>query len=189
MTNKELTNNQRVTLEAAARSANLAAWPLPRKLGLSAGSAAVVVRGLLQKGLLEKRLALGSDPIWKEQDGERFALVITKAGLAACGIHAADGPGQKGSAAPDTAAVAGVSVDEGRRPRAGTKLAILIALLESETGATLEQMVAATGWQPHSVRGVMSGLLAKKLALKIISEKIDGRRVYKAIAGSRTEPS
>ena len=72
-----------------------------------------------------------------------------------------------------------VSHDEPRRPRAGTKLAVLVGLLEREGGATIEEMAAATGWKTHSVRGVMSATLAREFGLEITSEKEVGRgRVY-----------
>ena len=46
-------------------------------------------------------------------------------------------------------------------------------------GATLDEIVAATGWLSHTARGAMSGALKKKLGLTITSEKVDGRgRVY-----------
>ncbi len=52
-------------------------------------------------------------------------------------------------------------------------------MLRAEGGATIEEIVAATGWQPHTVRGAMAGALKKKLGLKVTSEKVEGRgRVY-----------
>jgi len=50
-----------------------------------------------------------------------------------------------------------------------TKQAQLIALLRSEQGAEMAQLCAATGWQAHSVRGVISGVLRKKLGLSVRS--------------------
>jgi Protein of unknown function (DUF3489) len=52
-------------------------------------------------------------------------------------------------------------------PRAGTKQAHMIELLKRPEGATVEQIVAATGWQHHTIRGAISGALKKKLGLKI----------------------
>ena len=50
-------------------------------------------------------------------------------------------------------------------------------------GATIDEMVAATGWQSHTVRGAMAGALKKRLGLSIASDKVEGRgRVYR-IAG------
>ncbi len=61
----------------------------------------------------------------------------------------------------------------------GTKQAILIGLLQRRGGATIAQMTAKTGWQPHSVRGAISGTLKKKLGLAVTSNKVEGRdRVY-----------
>ena len=52
-------------------------------------------------------------------------------------------------------------------------------MLRAEGGATIDEIVEATGWQAHTVRGAMSGALKKKLGLTITSEKVDGRgRVY-----------
>ncbi len=66
------------------------------------------------------------------------------------------------------------------KPRAGTKQTQLIALLETPRGASLDELVAATGWQARSVRGAISGTLKKKLGLAAVSEKTENRgRVYR----------
>jgi hypothetical protein len=57
--------------------------------------------------------------------------------------------------------------------RGGSKTAIVLELLGRPEGATLQQLVEATGWQPHSVRGFLSGTLAKKLGHKITRAKRD----------------
>ncbi len=64
------------------------------------------------------------------------------------------------------------------------KLGILVALLRHPDGATLPAMMAATGWQAHSVRGAMAGAIRKKLNLTIISEKPGTTRIWR-IAGDR----
>lgn len=60
-----------------------------------------------------------------------------------------------------------------------TKLAALIGLLSTPAGATLAQMTSLTGWQEHSVRGVMSGMIKKKLGRSIVSKKVGDERVYR----------
>lgn len=56
-------------------------------------------------------------------------------------------------------------------------------MLRAEGGATIDEIVAALEWQAHTVRGVLSGALKKKLGLTITSEKVAGRgRVYKLSA-------
>jgi len=60
-----------------------------------------------------------------------------------------------------------------------TKQARLIALLKQAPGASLADLTAATGWQAHSVRGAISGVLRKRLQLPVISETVDGTRRYR----------
>jgi Protein of unknown function (DUF3489) len=63
-----------------------------------------------------------------------------------------------------------------------SKTARVIALLRQPAGASLKAIMRATGWQPHSVRGFISGQLAKKMGLRVKSFQRDGERVY-AIRG------
>jgi hypothetical protein len=56
----------------------------------------------------------------------------------------------------------------------------MINMLRRREGATLAQLGKAFGWQPHSVRGALSGSLKKKLKLKVVSERPEGgERVYR----------
>lgn len=67
-----------------------------------------------------------------------------------------------------------------RKIREGTKQALLIEMLRRPAGATLDEIVTATGWQSHTARGEMAGALKKKLGLTITSEKDERRgRVYR----------
>jgi hypothetical protein len=180
MTTIQLTDHQRAVLTMAAYSTNLLAWPLPKRLKLSKGSTTIVAKGLLRKGLIEERPALGNDPTWREtEDGKALTLVVTKAGLAAVGMSTADASDEKADNAAEHGPTAAISHQDRRMPRPDSKLAMLVTLLSRDEGATVEEMAAATGWQPHTVRGVMSGALAKKFGLQIGSEKVEGRgRVY-----------
>ena len=60
-----------------------------------------------------------------------------------------------------------------------TKQQLLIDLLKRPDGATIDEIVAATGWQKHTARGAMSGALKKRLGLTVTAEKTDRGRVYK----------
>jgi hypothetical protein len=63
--------------------------------------------------------------------------------------------------------------------RDGSKTAVISELLKRPEGATAEELMKATGWQPHSVRGFLSGTLRKKMGLEVISTKgRDGERTY-----------
>jgi hypothetical protein len=67
--------------------------------------------------------------------------------------------------------------------RENSKIANMITLLRRREGATLEQMMKATGWQAHSVRGAMSGFLKKKLGLTITNIKDGETRIYRIVDG------
>lgn len=60
-----------------------------------------------------------------------------------------------------------------------SKLEKVIALLKGKNGATIEQLGKVTGWQPHSIRGAMSGAIKKRLGLNVTSELRDGCRIYR----------
>jgi hypothetical protein len=59
-----------------------------------------------------------------------------------------------------------------RQPRTGTKQDIVIEMLRRPEGATIEQMMEATGWLSHTCRGVMAGALKKRLGLNVTSERV-----------------
>ena len=65
-----------------------------------------------------------------------------------------------------------------------SKKAEVIALLRRPEGATVAEVVAATGWQPHTVRGLFSGTLKKKLGLTLNSAQEQRGRVYRIIGTS-----
>ena len=89
---------------------------------------------------------------------------------------------------PPVAAPTSTGIDstpEARQPRMreGTKEALLIAMLRRPGGATIAQVIEATGWQKHTVRGAISGALKKKRGLAVTSAKSEtGDRVYKIAA-------
>ena len=63
--------------------------------------------------------------------------------------------------------------------RDGSKAAKILELLKRPGGATAKELMKATGWQPHSVRGFLSGTVGKKMGLAVISTKgEDGERSY-----------
>lgn len=174
-----LTETQSLILTAGAQRPDNLALPLPK--GLVGAAAKVAVGKMIDHGWLqevEANLRRGQ-PLWRETgDGHGTTLIVTDEGLLAVGI----GPvvvqtmaaiREKAKAVPEPAPKAPT-------PRTGTKQALLIAMLQAPDGATMDEIIAATGWQAHSARGAMSGALGKKLGLVVTSTKDEIRgRVYR----------
>jgi hypothetical protein len=92
---------------------------------------------------------------------------------------------KKRTAASAARAVPAATLSEGsaqvsdvRSADPGSKQARVIAMLQSPSGATIAEMMDATGWQQHSVRGFLAGVVRKRLKLQLSSKKVDGNRVY-----------
>ena len=73
-------------------------------------------------------------------------------------------------------------VDQHTR-RANSKQARVLGLLRRPSGATIATIMTSTGWQPHSVRWFFAAVVRKKVALRLESDKPDGERVYRIVAG------
>jgi hypothetical protein len=122
----------------------------------------MIAHGWLQE--VDANLRRG-EPLWRETgDGHGTTLVVTDAGLLAIGIEPVADPQPTAAETPKPVNI-----------RAGTKQAQIIALLQRPEGATIAEIVAATGWMAHTVRGVISGVLKKKLGLAITVTKLEGR--------------
>ena len=191
-----ISDTQAIILSAAAQRADRIALPLPDTL--KGGARQKVVGAMLKKGLLEEVDAdlRKGEPAWRETgDGHGVTLVATDAGLAAIGVElgpvptartepagAETVPAEQMPAEPEaapTGADAALDAPKPRKIREGTKQAKLIEMLRAEGGATIDEIVAALEWRPHTVRGAIAGALKKKLGLTITSEKVEGRgRTY-----------
>jgi len=188
----QLSDTQAVILSAAAQRDDGNILPLPGSL--RGGAAVKVVGALLSRGLIAETVTdsqtkadAALNRIWRNgEDGRAILLHITDAGLAAIGIEP-EGPDTALTSAnetphaeaPEDTPRESDTAPKARTPREGTKQATLITMLRAPEGATIEEIMAATGWQSHTVRGAMAGALKKKLGLTVTSEKVADRgRVY-----------
>jgi hypothetical protein len=64
----------------------------------------------------------------------------------------------------------------------------VLGLLRAKGGTTIAAISNTTGWQPHSVRGFLAGVVKKKLGLFLVSEKTQSGRIYR-IVGAKASPS
>ena len=71
-----------------------------------------------------------------------------------------------------------------RNANSDSKQSQVIAMLQAPTGATIIAMMKSTGWQQHSVRGFLAGVVRKRLKLKLSSTKVDGNRIYRILGRS-----
>ena len=76
-----------------------------------------------------------------------------------------------------------------RRTRTVSKQAGVIEMLRRRQGASVAAIMKATGWQPHSVRGFLAGVVRKKLGLSLVSEKSGDQRLYRILAGKASTRS
>ena len=175
----KLTETQIIVLTAGAKRPDNIALPLPK--GLAGAAAKMAVAKMMELGWVEEVDAntRRGEPFWRETgDGHGTTLVVTDAGLLAIGIE----PVVAHTIAAIRQNVSEAPASKQPIPRTGTKQAMVIALLQAPDGATIDAIIAATGWRAHTVRGALSGALSKKLGLTVASTKDEGRgRVYRII--------
>lgn len=129
------------------------------------------------------------DAIWRQTDDGPLTLRATDAAFAALGI---DTRAETSEAAEPVKAMKVKQRKSGKREkppaekkaprgaRADSKQAQLIAMLKRAKGASIDEIVEAFDWQPHTVRGAIAGALKKKLGLDVTSEKDEKRgRIYR----------
>lgn len=77
-----------------------------------------------------------------------------------------------------------VARQQAASPRKGTKQEKLIAMLRRKEGATIEQLAHALAWQTHTVHGVLSATIRKRLGLNVVgSDNAGGKRAYRIVGG------
>jgi hypothetical protein len=178
-TTTRLTDAQLVLLTAAAR----------REDGLvtlregASPAAKRTVGVLLRRGLIEEAPVVAGQSCWqRDEDNRPVGAMITQAGLAALGIvavaameEAQQHPNMKADAPSERVAE---DRPQDFKYKPGTKRALITDLLRRSEGASLDELVAATGWLPHTTRAALTGLRQKGFVLAK-SQRIDGKATYR----------
>jgi hypothetical protein len=197
----KLTDTQLVLLAAAAQRKDLCLVAPPTLKGAAARK---VASKLISAGFVKEVKAKASDPFWRRdgESGASYALKLTAAGAKAIAVNDAAEPEDAGGesealANRDQAAILSTLDAKDARlseamepglagpsaPRGGSKLARVIALLERDHGATVAELIAATGWLAHTTRATLTGLRKRGYAVAI--DRSDEKRgsFYRIPAG------
>jgi len=180
---RRLTDIQRVILSAAATRKNRNVFPIPDGVGGKAGTHSVFLMAMLARGLLTERAAGDDEPVWREDEkAGKVALAISSAGCGAIGVELGSGgdklppqrntmaKGRKPSPNAKTRRVPVPAADKARSSKQDT----VIALLRRGQGASVSEIMDATGWQGHTVRGFLTATVKGRMKLPLVSEKAEG---------------
>lgn len=148
----KLTDLDSILLSTAAQRDTGSLLPAPETVSGAGARLTKAITGLLKRGFAKERQTSDKLATHRVDDDVAYGLYITDAGNAAIGITDGDARDSgeapaPASAAPDTARV--------------TKAGAVLALLGRDEGATLADLIAATGWLPHTTRAALTGLRKK----------------------------
>lgn len=157
-----LTDLQLILLSTASARPDGNLLPLPDSIAGDRDRAEKALVALLKHGLVEERAVADRGHCWRDNEEERIGVFITQAGIALI--------------APDAdSAPTGDAEADGRDPLASpkpSKTTLVLELLRRENGASIEELIGATGWLPHTTRAALTGIRKKGHA--VVRDKIDG---------------
>jgi hypothetical protein len=202
----KLTDTQLVMLSAAAMREDRCLTLSPSLRGAQVGKTG---EKLIKAGLVREVKAKPSSPVWRRDDetGLAYALKLTAAGAKAIAVDEGevedetspkDATGAKAKPPTDpVGSPANAHVLDGERsprpptdqPRTGSKIAVVIAMLGQQTGATIGEIASAMGWLPHTTRAALTGLRRRGYIFAI--DRSDRRRgsIYRIEAKPHTTVS
>jgi hypothetical protein len=183
----ELTKTQLKVLSDAVQHENGAA-AVPNKMGSTA--ARKLSELLVERKLMREVLTKPGMPIWRKGDDDRAtSLVILRAGRDLILEH--------GDALPSDKRISLVNPSDSKpkghllpttspaQPRAGSKLALVIAMLSNEAGASLKSLAEMAGWLPHTTRATLTGLRKRGFLIERVKDD-DLGTIYRIAGGSKT---
>ena len=179
----KLTDAQLLMLsDATQREDRIMAMP-PR---LKGGAAQKAAAKLIAAGLVKETKAKTRAPAWRRnaETEQSYALKLTAVGLRASAI---DNGVTASTTAVETTPKEGAEVADttpaALAPREGAKISRVVGLLQRDNGATLDEVIAATGWLPHTSRAALTGLRKRGYAIEK-HRNTEGRRGYIIAAAS-----
>ena len=175
----KLTDTQLVMLSAATQRDDRC---LVVSANLKGGTAQKVAAKLIAAGLAKEAREEAGTPVWRreEQAGQSYSLKLTAAGAKAIAVDDSSSPdeGTEDRGPREQAATTEPVITRLARvpcaPRDGTKLARVIELLQRGHGATIDDMIAATGWLAHTTRAALTGL--RKRGYRVAIDRSDKER-------------
>lgn len=159
----KLNDTQLILLSTAAQRDTASLYPLPTTVTVGSSSIPRAIAALVKLGLVEERETNDNTAAHRVDGDIRYGIFVTEVGLAAidAGPTADDEPDHP---TPP-------------RARAGSKSEAVISLLERGEGATLAELIGATGWLPHTTRAALTGLRHK--GYEIHRSKRDSETCYR----------
>jgi hypothetical protein len=181
----KFTDTQLLMLSAAAqREDRILAMPP----NLKGGAAQKVAAKLIAAGLVKEIKAKTGASVWRRdsETEQSYALKLTAAGLKASASDNGETANKAaGIRTPNDGAVVTSIAPAAPAPRDGTKISRVVGLLQRDNGATLDEVIALTGWLPHTSRAALTGLRKRGYAIEK-HQNPEGRRGYIIAAASPT---
>ncbi|MDB5678295.1 DUF3489 domain-containing protein [Sphingomonas bacterium] len=148
----KLNDTQLILLSTASRQPDGSFYPLPETLGGGGDRVTQAIAALVKRGLAAEGETLDAAQVQRVDHDIRYGMFVTDAGMEAldAGDHDA-GP----VTTPPTPA-----------PASTSKTSAVLALLERSDGATMTELIGATGWLPHTTRAALTGLRKKGHAIE-----------------------
>ena len=162
---KPLNDTELLILSTAATRDDRSVLPFPKSLKTKGDDLVRTIEQLIERGLIAEIATRKKTLSWRhDNDRGQVGLQLTDMGLAA--LEPAEQPGEANGA-------------HKVMTRTGTKSATLVSLLKRKQGVSVAEMISATGWQAHSIRGFLAGALKKRLGKTVTtSSSKSGERRY-----------
>jgi hypothetical protein len=161
----KLTDTQAILLSTASQRDDGSLLPPPETLGAVTPRIRKAVETLIKRALAAEIEMTATDRAWRSAGDQHWGVTITDAGKAAIGIEQAGAAEDKATlaatndvpAATNTTSIPTTPPEQ----KPTTKAALVLTMLRRAEGATLTELIGATGWLPHTTRAALTGLRKK----------------------------